>query len=307
MTERSIFANLTRDENGIASAVYGPYLLQSALQPILRETREGVLELEVVEGLIRVSRDGVSIAPADFFALVEDEERQTIDSLCRSLHILNAGMLERKDVTLLVNSHPGVLGSPYAIRQEVDRMRLAAHEAGMSLSRIACEIRERPEDDPAVLEQFASHLHEAGFLVAIDEYSATDHDLARLSRLQPDLLKFDSIWVQRFADNTAGVALMRVMVAQLERDGIRAIVASVEEPWQVELCREIGMPLMQGYLLARPEIMPSSLNLDFPEEAPRLSASASRSAAADAIRAAQASLQEARPTRSAPRFGRRTA
>lgn len=299
MIERSIFSNLTRDTDGNVSALHGPYLLQSALQPILRETSEGIFELEAIEGLVRASRDGVHIPPAELFSLIDEEDQPLVDSLCRSLHILNAGLLGRNDVTLLINSQPGLFTSSYAIRQEIDRMRLAAHEAGMAPARIACEIRERPGDDLEALARFAGQLHEAGFLVAIDEYSATDHDLDRLSRLRPDFLKFDPVWMQRFAGNSAGVALMRVIVAQLEREGVRAIVPSVEAAAQVELCREMGMPLMQGYLLGRPQIVPTSLNADFPAIAggtvgvlppvSRLATPANRA------------------PRTAPRFGRRIA
>ncbi len=292
MIERSIFANISRDADGTTTARYGHYILQSALQPILRETSEGRLELEAVEGLVRASCEGALVPPADFFALVPEEDRPMVDSLCRSLHILNAGQIARKDLTLLVNSQPGLYRSPHAIRQEVDRMRLAAHEAGMTPARIACEIREWPDDDPDALTQFARQLHDANFLVAIDEYAATDDDIARLARLSPDLLKFDPIWVKRFAEGSAGSGLMRVVVARLEREGIRPIVTNIEEPWQAEFCREIGMPLMQGYLLARPQVAPTSFELDFPEE--------------QAPPAPGHAAHEARAYRASPRFGRRT-
>lgn len=298
MIERSIFANLSRDAGGTAAASYGRYVLHSALQPILRETAQGVLELEAIEGLVRIDCDGAPVAPVDFFALVDEADRAMVDSLCRSLHILNAGHMRRRDVTLLVNMQPGLFQSPHAMRQEVDRMRLAAHEAGLSPQRIACEIRERPEDDPQVLADFAMHLHEANFLVAIDEYAATDRDLDRLSRLKPDILKFDPVWVDRFAESSAGTALMRVVVAQIEREGVRPIVTNIEEPRQAELCREIGMPLMQGYLLARPQLVPTTLDLDFPD-----TQSPSQADAGPSLNATDTA--EIRTARQPARFGRR--
>lgn len=270
MTERSIFANLNREADGIATASYGPYTLKSAFQPILRETSEGIFSLEAIEGLVRVECDGALVAPADFLALVPQDDRAMVDSLCRSLHILNAGSLCKPHAVLLVNSQPGLYQSDHAIRQEIDRMRLAAHEAELAPSSIACEIRELPHDENGSAAHLSRHLHDAGFLVAIDGYAAQDGDLARLSRLAPDLLKFDPIWVQRFGRQPTAAALLRVIVAQLEREGIRPIVSSIEEAWQMELCREIGMPLMQGYLLARPQLAPTSFGLDFPgpEETP---------------------------------------
>ncbi|SOC45834.1 EAL domain-containing protein (putative c-di-GMP-specific phosphodiesterase class I) [Rhizobium subbaraonis] len=293
MTERSIFANLNRDADGIATACYGPYTLKSAFQPILRETSEGMFSLEAIEGLVRVECDGALVAPADFLALVPQDDRPMVDSLCRSLHILNAGSLCKPDAVLLVNSQPGLFRSAHAIRQEIDRMRLAAHEAALAPSSIACEIRELPDDDDAAAH-LSRHLHDAGFLVAIDGYAAQDGDLARLARLAPDLLKFDPIWVQRFGRQPTAAALLRVIVAQLEREGIRPIVANIEEAWQMELCREIGMPLMQGYLLARPQLAPTSFGLDFPDPD-------------ETAMGGPATLpNEAAPTRGRRSFGRRT-
>lgn len=295
MTERSIFANLNRDADGIATACYGPYTLKSAFQPILRETSEGIFSLEAIEGLVRVECDGALVSPADFFDLVPQDDRPMVDSLCRSLHILNAGHLNRPDAVLLVNSQPGLFQSAHAIRQEVDRMRLAAYEAALAPSSIACEIRDLPGDETDAAADLSGQLHDAGFLVAIDEYAAGDGDLARLARLAPDLLKFDPIWLQRFGRQPTAAALLRVIVAQLEREGIRPIVANIGEAWQMELCREIGMPLMQGYLLARPQLAPTSFGLDFPDPN-------------DTAMAGSAALpnEAVAPTRSRRAFGRRT-
>ena len=78
-------------------------------------------------------------------------------------------------------------------------------------------------------------------------------------------MTFDTAWLHGFAENSAGLALLRIVVGQLAQKGISAIVAGIEEPEMIALCREMGGPLMQGYLLARPEIAPTSFNTAFPE------------------------------------------
>jgi EAL domain-containing protein (putative c-di-GMP-specific phosphodiesterase class I) len=302
MAERSIFANLIRQPDGAVSTAYGPYLLQSALQPLFSETEDGALKIEAFEGLIRASRNAEPCPPAEFFSLVEEEDRATIDSLCRSLHILNAGALGRRDTLLIVNFHPGLFMTPHAMRHEVDRIRIAAHEAGLPPGRIACEVREGRDDDPEVLTRFTAQLHEHGFLVAIDEYVGDDRDLDRLARLKPDLVKFDSSWVRRFAENSAGLALLRVVVGQFMRDGIRPVFCGIEDQDQIELCRTVGVRLMQGYLLARPEIAPTSFNRRFPE---------SEASGEPSVAQVESGLQPAPPTvetrslRPARQFGRR--
>jgi len=261
----SIFSNLVRQPDGAFSARFGPYLLQSALQPIFAERADGSLQIAALKGLVRASINDVLCSPADFFHYVPEEERAAVDGLCRSLHILNAGALGRRDVSLIVNFNGGLYATPEAIRHEVERLRLAAHQAGMPPACIACEIREHLEDDPDVLAHFAERLHEGGFSIAIDDYTGEDRDLGRLQRLQPQFVTFDPAWLQEFSENSAGLALLRVLVSQFSHKNIHAIVTGIEDADMIARCRDMGGPLMQGYLLARPELAPTNFNLTFPE------------------------------------------
>ena len=300
MSEKSIFSNLVRQPDGAFSAVYGPYLLQSALQPIFHEREDGHLQIAAFKGLIRASLGDVPSSPAEFFQTIPEEERGVVDGLCRSLHILNTGALGRTNATLIVGFQAGLYGTQAAMRQEEERLRLCAHEAGMPFEAIACEIREHPEDDPDALAHFAARLHEGGFSISIDDYTGEDHDLARLQSLQPQFVTFDTAWLETFAENSAGLALLRVVIGQFAQKGIRAIVTGIEAPEMITRCRDMGGPLMQGYLLARPELAPTSFNLTFPE-VDDWSAAPSGEAAATS----HAMLGETRVVRPVRQFGRR--
>lgn len=293
MNEKSIFANLVREPDGAVSAVYGAYRLQSALQPLFCEDEDGNLHIEAFEGWIRASFDGIPCPPPEFFRRVPEADRAAVDSLCRSLHILNAGALRRDGVGVIVNIEPHLFAEPQALRQEIDRLRLTAREAGLQPDRIACKIRERSGDDASLPDRVAARLHAGGFSVAIDEYAGEDRDLDRLRRLEPQLVSFDTSWLRSFTRNPAGLALVRVVIGQFEENGIRAIVSGIETQEQIDLCHALGSPLMQGYLLAGPELAPTGFDLRFPE--PALSR---------AGRPAAGSMRSARPAR---QFGRRRA
>lgn len=300
MSERSIFSNLVRQPDGAFGAAYGPFLLQSALQPIFSERPDGRLQIAAFKGLIRASAGDMPCSPAEFFARVPEEERTAVDGLCRSLHILNAGALGRREAALIINFHAGLYTTPQAIRQEVEWLRLAAHEAGLPPARIACEIREHPQDELDMLASFAARLHGAGFAIAIDNYMGEDRDLARLERLKPQFVTFDTAWLRSFAENSAGLALLRVVIGQFAHKGIRAIVGGIEEPEMIALCRDMGGPLMQGYLLARPEPAPTSFNLTFPED----DDGPAQAPAAASVTAGSAPVEN-RATRPVRQFGRR--
>ena len=265
MPGSSRFSNLSLEVDGSWTDSYGHYLLQSALQPIFSQDNDGALEVHAFEGLIRPSRGGEPVRPAEFFPDVALADKAMIDSLCRTLHILNIGALKRNKAKLFVNFHPGMFITATDIRREVEQIRLAAHEANMSADRIVCEITQKENDSADMLALFVRELRQYGFRIAIDEYGADERDNARLALLRPDYVKFEAYWVKDFLENSAGSALLRHMVRQFREQGILPIFEGLEDERQVELSRNLDVPLLQGYVLARPQIAPTTFNDEFPE------------------------------------------
>jgi EAL domain-containing protein (putative c-di-GMP-specific phosphodiesterase class I) len=262
-----MFSNLQHQADGSWTAQYGPFVLQSALQPIFSQDQNGYLELQAFEGLIRPSRNGEPVRPAQFFPLVPAHDFAMVDSLCRTLHIFNTGALMRKRAKLFVNFYPGLFVTNTDIRREVERIVLAAHEAGLTNERVVCEITQKENDRADMLSRFVQELRYHGFRIAIDEYGAEERDVARLNLLKPDYVKFEASWVKDFLENSAGSALLRVMVEQFREQGILAIFEGLEDLRQVDLCQNLEVPLLQGYALARPQLAPTTFNEEFPEEA----------------------------------------
>jgi len=61
------------------------------------------------------------------------------------------------------------------------------------------------------------------------------------------------------------MGLLKLMVEQFIERGITVLFEGLEEDHQVEFCQKIGVQLMQGYALARPEIVPRTFDDRFPE------------------------------------------
>ncbi len=262
---KSIFSNLKREADGSWSTVYTPFILRSALQPLFRRLSDGRLDIDSFEGLVRPYQGSQLVTPGQFFAQVHPDDIEAIDSILRTIHILNTGALERSRARIFVNFHPGLFRTPGKMRQEVERMRLSAHEAGMSPDRIVCEISEKNASDIRLVADFADHMRAMGFRVALDDYGAGDSDIERVKLVKPDYVKFEASWVREFLRNSAGAALLRVIVRQFMEEGIEPVFEALEEEREVELCAELGVTLMQGYALARPELAPTTFNQRFPE------------------------------------------
>jgi EAL domain-containing protein (putative c-di-GMP-specific phosphodiesterase class I) len=78
----------------------------------------------------------------------------------------------------------------------------------------------------------------------------------RITRLQPDIVKFDGALMQRLMETAAGYGLLTAMVSTFSREGILTVFEGVENHEQVELAERSGVAMVQGFALARPELAP---------------------------------------------------
>jgi len=129
------------------------------------------------------------------------------------------------------------------------------------------------------------------------------------ARFGPTSSRLDGDWVRDYMHNAAGFALLKVIVRQLSDTGTETIFEHLEEMWQVDLCQELGVSLLQGYALARPEIVPTSFNEQFPEMllplAPERKATALSSLTAPETRALDSGAPDGTRPRQPRTFGKR--
>ncbi len=255
------------DERGVFTASYGPYVLRSAFQPIFRQDGTGRLTIDAFEGLIRAQLGSQQVSPGHFFSHVEKQDGTAVDMLCRDLHVLNMGRIGHKTARLFVNFNPALLGVDTAITTEIEGLLAVTRKAGLRPGRIVCEITEQAGGDNATLRQFVLSLRDNLFRIAVDDFGAEGSDISRIDALNPDIIKFDAAWVRRFTETSAGKGLLRLMVERFHQRGIVILFEGIEEDAQIEFCQEIGVNLMQGYALARPQLAPTDFNIRFPETA----------------------------------------
>ena len=263
MTPNSIYAQLV-NAAGAWSTAYGPFVLRSALQPIFHRVADDVFDIFAFQGLVRAERSGEAYPPSQFFPLVAPKDLPAVDSLLRSIHILNAGLLRRERALVLVSFQPQLFTDGVELRHELDRMRLVAHEGRMAPERIICDVS-AGSGNSRLLTRTTEQLRRAGLRVCMSNYEASEHDIQDVLALRPDFVRFDGDWVRDYLHNSAGFALLRVIVRQLQDEGIEPIFERLEESWQVDLCLELGVTLLQGYALARPQIAPTAFNDEYPE------------------------------------------
>lgn len=265
MTAERRMAQFIEDDRGALTTSYGPYMLRTAFQPIFSQDKAGHFVIEAFEALIRAERDRQPVSPMHFFSIVEPDDALYVDTLCHELHLRNMGRMGRASARLFVNFNPGLYTTIPDIDREVEHMSVVTAEAGLRPSRVVCEITEQVSEDDETLAALVRRLRANMFKIAVDDFGAEDSDIARVDRLKPDVIKFDAAWVRRFTETPAGQSLLALLVRQFVERDILCLFEGLEEEHQIEFCQEIGVKLMQGYALARPELAPTTFDLRFPE------------------------------------------
>lgn len=140
--------------------------------------------------------------------------------------------------------------SPVDLADEGVRLLLADAD----LRRMFVELTESewPESEWAVLEA-ARIIRDRGGRIAADDVGAGYAGLLQLVRLRPEMVKVDKAIVQRVHSDVAVRALIS-MLGELVGTLDGWLVAEGVESWeQLEQLVQLGVPLAQGYLLARPD------------------------------------------------------
>ena len=256
MSRSIALAHIVRQEDGVATGAWATYTLYSAFQPIFA-FRAGRLEIAAFEGLARPFRDGAAVSPATFFHTVPAGDRLHVETLTRTLHLLNAGAFIAPPAMVFINFDPSLFVDRQLADASLRDMRLTLHEAGIDPGRIVCEVTEKPSGSAQVLAGFVAALRDHGFRIAVDDYGAEDSDMERVTALKPDIVKFDARWIARLMETRPGFALLQVMVRQFRERGIGIVFEGIEEGWQLELAEEAGADMVQGFALARPELAPA--------------------------------------------------
>jgi EAL domain-containing protein (putative c-di-GMP-specific phosphodiesterase class I) len=253
---RSIgLTKIVRQDDGSVIGFWAHYELRSAFQPIFSFTK-GKLEMVAFEGLLRPFRSGEEISPAVFFPGIPEDERLNVETLSRTLHLMNAATFLPDDLAVYVNFDPSLFKDLNICDAALDDMLVVLKETGIGVERVVCEVTEQKSASPEALSGFVKSLKEHGFRVAVDDYGAEESDLQRIRSLSPDVVKFDSQWITRLMESGPGFSLLTTMVERFEAQGIRTVFEGIEENWQLELAEKSGASMVQGFVLARPALVP---------------------------------------------------
>ncbi len=222
-------------------------------QPVVELSTSRVLS---VEALVRWTRDGERVRPAEFLSIAEDSGL---------IVPLGASVLReacQQAARWRESGWPVGLAVNFSLRQVraagfAEWVLTTLDDSGLSRSALTLEVTERVliEVDDEVMDGLAM-LRRLGVRLAIDDFGTGYAPLAYLRQLPVDIIKIDPSFVAGLGTDGTLAMLTRTIV-QIGHDlGIEIVAEGIERPEQLELLRAMGCGLGQGYLVGRP--MPAS-------------------------------------------------
>lgn len=224
---------------------------ESHLQPILSL---GSGETFGYEALLR-SRDHVS--PGELFRTANRFGLHSkLDQRARAEAIKATANVVPTHEKTFINFLPSTIYNPdYCLQHTFDII----DRYGLSPDRFIFEVVETEKvHDVAHLQHVFATYQKRGMQVALDDVGAGFSTLDMLKRLKPDYVKIDRSYVS-FCDQDAEKRAFLKQVRQLTQSmNITLLAEGIERAEEVDVCRELGFDLAQGYFFGKP-VAPNSI------------------------------------------------
>lgn len=182
---------------------------------------------------------------------VADQNRYAFDQQCRVEAIEWATRLNlpRDGARLSINFMPNAVYEPRACI----RVTLAtAMRTGFPLDKIIFEFTEDEKLDTDHLLNILRTYRAMGFKTAIDDFGAGYAGLGLLSKFQPDIVKLDMELIRGVDRDRVKQRIVKSMLELLAGLGVETICEGVETWDELQALEDLGVRLIQGYVLARP-------------------------------------------------------
>ena len=144
-----------------------------------------------------------------------------------------------------------------AAEGRIDAIAAEFSELDMPPTRVVIEITEtRPILEPERLSQTLEALRRHGFVVALDDLGEGFASLKRWLDIRPDYVKIDRHFIDGIAQEPLKQQFVRSILEMATSSGCKVVAEGLEHAADLAVLRRLGVPICQGYLIARPSATP---------------------------------------------------
>ncbi len=217
------------------------------------------LALDHHELLLRMELDGETLTPDHFLPHAERSELITeIDRWA-----IRQGAAIAREMPVAINLSAKSIGDPVLLAEIEDAMR----DPRIARS-VTFEITETAAaQNLAQAQDLVVKLTALGCGVALDDFGTGYGSFTYLKHLPVTELKIDIEFVRGLVDDPANQRIVRSLVDVATNFEMQTVAEGVEDEATLELLREFGVDLVQGYHLGRPAPLESAMDLNL--EGPR--------------------------------------
>jgi diguanylate cyclase (GGDEF)-like protein len=225
--------------------------LHSLFQPIVALNERRILGYEA---LTRGPSNSTLHSPVNLFAVARHAGRLTeLEMVCRESACRRFAEQKLEGKLFLNISPESLLEREYPPGRTLELL----NRYGIAPSKVVIELTEQtPTEDFQLLYTALHHYRDMGFSIAMDDLGAGYSSLRLWSELRPEYVKID----RHFIDGIHQDAVKREFVGsmlQMARASRASVIAEgIELPEELAVLREMGVDLVQGYLLCRPQEHP---------------------------------------------------
>ncbi len=107
-------------------------------------------------------------------------------------------------------------------------------------------------DNPVLMKQTIWELHEAGFVILMDDFGSGYSSLNTLKDINVDILKIDMKFLPTGEDDTRSEKILASVIRMAGWLGMPVVVEGVETTDQIQFLQGVGCGYVQGYYFAKP-------------------------------------------------------
>ncbi|RRV08004.1 GGDEF domain-containing protein [Pseudomonas sp. v388] len=225
--------------------------LHSLFQPIVSISERRILGYEA---LTRGPSNSPLHSPLNLFAAARQAGRLSeLELTCRESACRRFSQQKLPGKLFLNVSPESLLEIAHPPGRTLEMLR----RYGIAPKNVVIELTEQmPTDDVELLYNALHHYRDMGFSIALDDLGAGYSSLRLWSELRPDYVKIDRHFIDGIHQDAVKREFVGSMLQMARASRATVIAEGIELAEELAVLTEMGVDLVQGYLLARPQERP---------------------------------------------------